>query len=81
MSARTYYMVLYDDSKSKGAINAMPSILDEETARVMLQEANPTVDRKKGGMKFQVLEKRLFEYKNVDGSTTLFIIADVKRIK
>lgn len=78
--AKTYYLVLFDEDHGKGAIHALPSVLDEESAKIMLQDANPTVHRKKGG-KFQVTEKRIFNYKNPDGSETLFIVCDAKRLK
>lgn len=79
--SRTYYLIIYDNAKPKGAINAMPSIIDEETANVLLVDAYPTIERKKEGMKFQVTQKRLFEYKNTDGGKTLFIVCDADRIK
>lgn len=81
MDNRTYYLVLYDERFPKGVIHAMPSILDQEAANVLLQDANPTIERRKEGRKYQVLSKRMFEYSNLDGSKTLFIICDVKRIK
>ncbi len=59
----------------------MPSVIDEETANILLVDANPTIERKKEGKKFQVTQKRLFEYKNPDGTKTLFIVCDANRIK
>lgn len=71
---------MFDEAAGKGLIHAMPSILDEQTAKVMMLEDNQIVQRKKGG-KFRVTGKRMFEYTNTDGSKTLFIIADVIREK
>lgn len=79
--SRTYYLVLYEEGKSKGANNAMPTILDEESAKVIMQVANPTIERKKEGKKFQVTSKRFFEYNNLDGSKTLFIVCDCVKVK
>ena len=47
MASRSYYLVLFDIEKAKGICNALPSILDEETANVLLQDAMPTIERKK----------------------------------
>lgn len=49
--------------------------INEETAKVLLQEANATIIRK--NVKWKVQDKRLFEYANLDGSVTLVIIVDV----
>lgn len=58
----------------------MPSMIDESTAKVLLQDARATITRKRGG-KFLVVDRRLFEVDNVDGTTTLYIICDVERVK
>lgn len=78
MANKTFYLVMFDEAYNKDVIHAMPSILDEESAKVMMQPENQIVQRKKGG-KFRVTGKRMFEYTNTDGSKTLFIIADVIR--
>lgn len=80
MANKTYYLVLYDVNQPRGVNFAFPSILDEQTAEVILREDSPVIHRKKGG-KFKVIEKRLFEYSNIDGSKTLFIIVDATRYK
>ena len=80
MSSRTYYLVLFDEARAKGCANALPSVLDEEAANVLLQDARPTVTRKDGS-KYLVTQKRMFEYRNLDGSKTLFIIADCIKLK
>tara|TARA_R110000868_G_scaffold203901_1_gene451814 strand:+ start:1017 stop:1262 length:246 start_codon:yes stop_codon:yes gene_type:complete len=76
---KTYYLVIYDVKKGRGLVNALPSVIDEEAAQVLFQDANPTIERKRGG-KFLVKEKRFFEYSNPDGSKTVFIICDAERI-
>lgn len=81
MANRTFYLVLYDEAQAKGVSMAMPSILDEETAKVILQDALPTIERKKDNRKYQVTEKRLFNYKLPDGNQILFIVCDCKKIK
>ena len=78
--AKTYYLVIYDESQQKGVSSALPSVLDEEAAKIMLQDANPTVHRKANGRKYQVTSKRLFVYKNLDGTETLSIVCDATRI-
>ena len=80
MSEKTYYMVLYDNSKPKGVTFAMPSVLDKENADIMLQSGMPTVDRKANGKKYQLTGKRYFNFKNTDGTETLFIICDADEI-
>lgn len=77
---KTYYLVIYEENKPKNCATALPSILDEETAKILLQQGNPTIERKRENKKFQVLNKRFFEYENTDGSKTLFIICDGKLI-
>lgn len=81
MPDKIYYLIIYDNSFPKGVSAAKPSILNEHEARVLFQEQNPTIERKKENKKYQVTSKRLFEYKNTDGSLTLFIICDADRIK
>ncbi len=79
--SKTYYLVIYDKAQQKTANFAMPSILDKESADVLLQDALPVIDRKKNGRRYQVTEKRLFNYKQPDGSEVLFIICDAVRIE
>lgn len=81
MSNKTYYLVIYDEALSKGANYAMPSVLDKESAEVILQDALPTIDRKKNGRKYQVTQKRLFNYKQPDGTEVLFIVCDAVKIE
>lgn len=81
MPPKTYYLVIYEENKPKNCATALPSILDEETAKILLQQGDPTIERKRENKKFQVLNKRFFEYKNVDGSVILFIVCDAKTIK
>lgn len=78
MPIKHYYLVLFEEGKSKGCANAMPSIVDEKTTSVLLQDDNATIYRKNGT--FTITGKRLFEVVNVDGSKTLYIVCDVKRI-
>lgn len=81
MSKKTYYMVLFDDAQAKGVNFAMPSVLTEEDAKLMMEPGNPTVDRKANGRKYQVNEKMMFNYKNTDGTETLFFICNCSEIK
>ncbi len=80
MSKREYYLVVYDEEKTKMCINAMPSILDEDAAKIFMYDASPTITRK-DGRKFLVQQKRMFEYTHPDNHKTLFIIVDCKKIK
>lgn len=74
---------MYQNGQSKGMINAMPSILKKEDARLFFQDANPCVERKakdKNGfeheLKFRVTEKRIFSYKDKEENEIVFIVAD-----
>lgn len=81
MSSKTYFLVIYENGKPRGVMSALKSILSEENAKVLLQEANPMITRKEDGMKYQVTDKKLFEYENTDGSKTIFIICNCQKQK
>lgn len=81
MAGKTYFLVIYDEKTPKGLAGAMPSVIDEDQANVMMQDANPIIYRNKGKRKFQVTEKRMFNYQNADGSETVFIVCDCTRLK
>lgn len=77
MSDKSYYLVMYEEGKSKGVIHAYKKVLNEYQAKIILQDAgNPTLTIKESGSKYLLTNKRLFEYTNTDGTTTLFIICD-----
>lgn len=81
MPNKTFYLVIYDEKMAKGLAGAMPSVIDEEQFNVLAQDANPIIYRNKGKRKFQVTEKRMFNYRNADGSETVFIVCDCARLK
>jgi hypothetical protein len=77
MSDKSYYLVMYEEGKSKGVIHAYKKVLNEYQTKIILQDAaNPTLTIKENGSKYLLTNKRLFEYINTDGTTTLFIICD-----
>jgi len=80
MSDKVYYLVLHEQGRT-GVSAALKSILSKENAQVILQgNGLPVVTRKEDGIKYQVLDKKLFEYDNTDETKTLFIVCNAKRI-
>jgi len=73
-------MVLFEQGKPKGDASAKKSILSEEVAnKILSTSGNVTIKRKEDGEKYEILERRLFEYKQANGETVLFIICDCKK--
>lgn len=81
MASRTYYLVLFEAGRT-GVTSALKSILSEQSAELILKDVGrPTITRKEDGKKYLIMDKKLFEYKNLDGSITLFIVCNAEKIK
>lgn len=83
---RSYYLVLFDNTLSGGAIHAIQKLLDKEAGRLLAQHDRPTIEGeygpKKEARKYQVTDKKMFTLKDeVKGIETLFIICNADRIK
>ncbi len=79
---RMYYLVIYDNAVAqKGDSVALKSIISEAGVNIILQDAGATITRKECGNRYKITSKKIFEYVNVDGSKTTFIIADADKQK
>ncbi len=79
--SKTYFLVVYDVSKPKGANAAKKSIISESAANIILQDAgNPTITRKEDNSKWLVQDKRVFEFNHTADQSITFIVCDAKKI-
>lgn len=80
--AKTYFMILYDEDRPKGASMAMHKVLSKDDASVLLQDAAATIDIPRG--KYKVTSKRLFNFDYIgekgEKKEMLFIIVDAKKV-
>lgn len=77
-SKKTFYLVIYDVKKPKGANMALKSIISEASAKIIFNDSigKPTITRKECGSKYLLVDKRYFSFINADGNEVLFIICD-----
>lgn len=79
-SKRKIYLVLFNEKLPKGIMAAKHSMIDENQFQVLMQQDDATITRKDGA-KYTVRDRRLFEYKELDGSITLFVVCDAIKLK
>ena len=83
MPSKIYYLVLFD-GKKRGAAAALKSIITEKNANIILQASeNPTITRKEDDVSYKILDKFVFQYKNLDEQETIttFIVCQAEKIK
>lgn len=81
MSSRTYFLVIYEQGKTKTDNNAKKGSISEQTAKKILADnGNPTLTRKEDGLTYKILEKRLFEFVENGKEKVLFIIVDAVKL-
>ena len=80
----TFYLVVYYMMLAAGSPPVIKSLLTERTAGYIVNAVPGTparVDKKDAGDKYDIYLTNTFTYNNTDGSMTLFIVCQGKKIE
>ncbi len=76
----TFYLVVYDMMQDQSSVPVIKSILHQRAAEAILNGPS-IVDRKDSNDRYEIVSTNKFTYNNTDGSMTMFIVCQGKKIE